>query len=966
MSQGRAMWSNVFAEEVAALKQRRPLDGDPPQDLIGLAISGGGIRSATFALGVLETLKKTGVLKALDYLSTVSGGGFIGAWLSANCKRKPGWCDRQTDWSASIAYLRSYSNYLSPSVGFLSADTWSMVTVWIRNTLLIQTTAILAIACALLAPRPAFELFQHWPQSGNFRWATIVLFVLGIVGIAGNQMRLTGNGGGKLLRASSWPMSLAAALACVALAWAYGRWTDFDPFHGGEVSYAQTAPIALLLVIGGFALQPAAVRLVARLWPGDDPPQQINYTQNWVQAVVVVPLVTAGFLVAAVLWGEAIAAPGVVGLNTLTTYGALVGNAWRYWPFPLSVVFVSVWLVAFCSIESRKNLTGLLTALLAPAVAVPVLHALLCVVMLMFHTWAADPGSGASRAFVWGPPLVAFAFVFAIVVLIGMMSRESTEDVREWWSRLAAWLGIYATAWMIFAVSAVYATPVVRWAGAQHPLTSLWASAGWLGTIAAGLLAGNSGSTDGRAQQTVSGTVKEWFARVAPFVFIAGLLIGIAYGLDALIYSNSGQEWADVGRTSHAVHTQFFTVSVVTLLVCFGGLLLMAARVDINEFSLNAFYRNRLVRCYLGATRAERQPQNFTGFDGADDMPVAALADGPLCGPLHVVNCALNLGGSSDLALHTRHSAAFTLTPFYCGSSYKSHDLTTCGELGYVPTAAYGGRRGAPTLGQAIAVSGAAASPNMGYHTSPVTAFLLTLFNVRLGWWFPNPGKTNAALPSPPFSLSYLLAELFGGATDRSRFVMISDGGHFENLAAYELVRRRCRVIVLSDGECDGAMTFEGLGTLIRMCEVDFGARITIDVSALRPTSTRWSRSRWAVGSISYGDGAPDGVLIYLKASMSGDEDTSVLQYKASHPTFPHESTGNQFYGEDQFESYRRLGQTIALDVFEPFEARDSLVTFATRLLARTTAAHLTQEEGRRGDRVDDLQSSLPRADLAR
>lgn len=966
MRQGRTMWSDVFADEVAALKQRRALDGDPPRDLVGLAISGGGIRSATFALGVLETLKQTGVLKAVDYLSTVSGGGFIGAWLSANCKRNPDWRDSRADWGRSIAYLRRYSNYLAPSVGFLSADTWSMATVWFRNTLLIQTTAILAIACALLAPRPAFELFRHWPQSGNARWATILLFVLGIVGIAGNQMRLTGNGGGKLLRARSWPMSLAAGTACAAVAWAYGHWVDFDPFHGGEVSYAQTAPVALLLVIGGFALQPAGVRLVASLWRGDDAPQQINYTQNWVQAVVVVPLVTAGFLVAAVLWGEAIAAPGVVGLNTLTTYGALVGKAWRYWPFPLSVVFVSVWLLAFCSIDSRKSVASLLTALLAPAVAVPVLHGLLCAVMLLFHTWAADPGRGAWRAFVWGPPLVAFAFVFAIVVLIGMMSRESTEDVREWWSRLAAWLGIYATAWMIVAVTAVYATPWVQWIRAQHPLTALWASAGWLGTIAAGLLAGNSASTDGRSRQTLSGTVKESFAAAAPFVFIAGLLVGVAYGLDALIYSNAGKDWTDVGRTVHAVHAQFFNVSAVALLACIGGLLVMAARVDINEFSLNAFYRNRLVRCYLGATRAARQPQNFTGFDGADDMPLAALADGPPSGPLHIVNCALNLGGSSDLALHTRHSAAFTLTPFYCGSSYKSHDLTTSGsELGFVPTAGYGGRRGAPTLGQAIAVSGAAASPNMGYHTSPVTAFLLTLFNIRLGWWFPNPGKTNATLPSPPFSLSYLLAELFGGATDRSRFVMISDGGHFENLAAYELVRRRCRVIVLSDGECDATMTFEGLGTLIRVCEVDFGARITIDVSALRPTSTRWSRTRWAVGSISYGDGSPDGVLVYLKASMSGDEDTSVLQYKASHPTFPHESTGNQFYGEDQFESYRRLGRTIAFDVFESFDPRDGLIAFATRRLAHRMAAPPNHEESRAGDRVEGTASSPPHVDVA-
>ena len=152
-----------------------------------------------------------------------------------------------------------------------------------------------------------------------------------------------------------------------------------------------------------------------------------------------------------------------------------------------------------------------------------------------------------------------------------------------------------------------------------------------------------------------------------------------------------------------------------------------------------------------------------------------------------------------------------------------------------MPTNAYGGTRGDPTLGQAISVSGAAASPNMGYHTSPVMAFLLTLFNVRLGWWFPNPGRRRHRHPSPRFSLRYLVAELFGGANDKSKFVMVSDGGHFENLAAYELVRRRCRVIIISDGECDPTLAFEGLGTLIRMCEVDFGYQITIDVNAIRP-----------------------------------------------------------------------------------------------------------------------------------
>lgn len=216
-----------------------------------------------------------------------------------------------------------------------------------------------------------------------------------------------------------------------------------------------------------------------------------------------------------------------------------------------------------------------------------------------------------------------------------------------------------------------------------------------------------------------------------------------------------------------------------------------------------------------------------------------------------------------------------------------------------------------------MAVSGAAASPNQGYNTSPVVAFLLTLFNVRLGWWFANPGQAGPGSSSPHFSLRYLVAELFGLASDKSKFVMISDGGHFENLGAYELVRRRCRVIIISDGECDPTLAFGGLGTLIRMCEVDFGARITVDVSAIRSAApSPWSSARYAVGRVEYGGGQPDGIVIYMKASMTGREDTSVRQYKDAHVAFPHESTGDQFYGEDQFESYRHLGREIGEEAF--------------------------------------------------
>jgi len=936
------IWTEVKADELRRVRARRGQQSGQDAPLVGLAFSGGGIRSATFGLGVLETLKSLGVLRAVDYISTVSGGGYIGSWLTAGCHRRPGWLNREADWTSATAHLRRYSNYLSPSVGFFSADTWSMITIWLRNTTLIQTTVVLAVACALLLPRLLFEVFCYWPNAGDFRWLSILLFILGIVGIAGNQMRLTSRAGfflnKLLLRRSGWPFGLIGAGTCGVAAYGYARSIGFDPFHGGPVPYSGALPVAALLVIGGFLLQPAAVRVVSLFWLGqeDDRPAEVNYTQGWVQGAVVIPMGIAAFLVTAILWKDAQATSSATeGLHSFDSYGAFLSQGWRYWPFPLSVVFVSFWLLSVWGIRDRSDWKGVLTAMWAPFVGAAAMHAMLSAVMVLLHHWAVDPAANTVKVFVFAPAFVALAFVQSVVVLIGMIGRQSTDAVREWWSRLGAWLGIYATAWMVVAMSAVYGPRILEWVFSGRYATSLTAG-GWLATVASGLVAGGSSTTKGAPAKSTATQVKEILAVVAPFVFIAGLLLGVGWALDAVISLNANTSWMPSSDAS-TPFTPLFRVSLATLAACAVALALMAWRVDINQFSLNEFYRNRLVRCYLGATRV-RKPQKFTGFDDDDDLPLADLAgsDTKIAdGPLHIVNCALNLGGSSDLALHTRHSAAFTMSPYYCGSAYQSHGQSgDPEEIGYTPTASYGGRFGAPTLGQAVSVSGAAASPNMGYHTSSVTAFLLTLFNVRLGWWFPHPRKVGSAAASPTFSLRYLLTELFGGADDKSRFLMISDGGHFENLAAYELIRRECDVVIISDGECDPSLSFEGLGTLIRMCEVDFGAKICINVDAIRTASTdTWSKEHYAVGTITYTDSAKTGTLIYIKASMTGKEDTPILQYKSSHPAFPHESTSNQFYKEDQFESYRHLGRTAAQQAYDAATAVDPrLLPLLTRV----------------------------------
>ena len=149
---------------------------------------------------------------------------------------------------------------------------------------------------------------------------------------------------------------------------------------------------------------------------------------------------------------------------------------------------------------------------------------------------------------------------------------------------------------------------------------------------------------------------------------------------------------------------------------------------------------------------------------------------------------------------------------------------------------------------------------------------------------------------------------------------MISDGGHFENLAAYELVRRRCGTIIISDGECDPKLTFEGLGTLIRMCEVDFGVTIDIDVERIRrgrrvPTG---APKRCAVGRIDVSLTRPTAMLIYLKASMTGQRGhagaaVQVEPSRRSRTRAPATSSTR----EDQFESYRRLGRAVAQAAYE-------------------------------------------------
>jgi hypothetical protein len=539
----------------------------------------------------------------------------------------------------------------------------------------------------------------------------------------------------------------------------------------------------------------------------------------------------------------------------------------------------------------------------------------------------------------FGTPALLTIICFALVLHIGLVSRGFSEDVREWWGRLGGWATLALIAWSLGFAVVIYAPAVVDWGQAWMAAAGL----GWIVTTIAGVLLGRTASTDALKP----GRVLDWIIGILPFVFVIGLVVAVAVAMHAALApdvplcigpADDHKALSRFGDYAAVAYCELALTRIDELAAWMLGLAALAFvlqwRVDVNVFSLGPLYRNRLLRCYLGASRqSERRPHAFTGFDRNDDIGLADLA-GPAtsAGPVRpqrpypIVNTAINLTTGQKLAWQQRKAGSFVFTPLYCGYEMPDDGGTRwsgryCATQDYVSGPWRMVKRGSIALSNAVTISGAAASPNAGYHSSPSVAFLLTVFSVRLGSWFQNPRRPEVwRKPGPSHSLKPLLSELFGLSNDRSDFVYLSDGGHFENLGIYELVRRRCRFIVACDASCDPGSTFEDLGNAIRKCRIDLGVDIEIDTSALRPSGERRLGLHYcALGVLRYDRVNPTagvGYLLYIKSGLCGTEPQDVAQYRSEHPEFPHQTTADQFFDEPQFESYRRLGLHIGDTLF--------------------------------------------------
>ncbi len=805
----------------------QPAREKPPQDLSGIALSGGGIRSASFCLGVLQALSYAGWLKKLDYLSTVSGGGYIGGsltwllhkkWQGANGEDIPYGLERRNfpygsypmvgmedpvhagaaDWNVykgrMLRYVRQHARYLTPGDGI---NILSLVAVVLRNSL--------------------FSLFVY----GG---VLVVLFAI------------------------AWPYAFDRVDGLAA----FGLFKDYLPGLRGDINRAQGAAMLLAVVLLG-----AAVLYVVRTWL----PRKMSsgyrlryFYERWMGRMLALLLILTliGFIPQVYCW---------------------IDQAGRSKP-EISQLSLSGKAENLGAVSLKGEIKR--HAVVAPAAC-------------------KKPGEAATQNTKWSFENFKAAFVGAFSALIG-------------------------------AIASILAF-----------------------------------IQEGKRKKKIPTGV---YVAIASFSVIFGLLL-LAYHFAGLLQSVSPLQpgwWMALG----------------VLFVFF------LRAPNLNYLSIHRYYRDRLMETFTpDLPDAIHVNGPVPGAaKSADSTPLHEMLNEANLGPwapYPIINTNIVLVSSDIPKFRGRGGDNFILTPKFCGSNatgwcetrHSPYDNMT------LPTAI--------AISGAAVHSNVSGGGN-GLTRTPWLSFLMGFFNIRLGYWADNPTpkwqrlcriaqaeqwqfETNEtcdypathvllslwngmfqiwcrlvssikmalqgllsisllATTSKPNALYPGIFEMFlrKNLDENSRMVQLSDGGHFENLGLYELVRRKLKLIVVCDGSADPRYGFEDLANAIEKVRADFGALVlfdSADMETLTPKSVletgenagkkvTYADRGYLIGRVLYKDHKEEATLIYLTTAFFKDVSADLYAYRKAHDEFPDEPTMDQFFDEQQFEAYRELGYQAA------------------------------------------------------
>ncbi len=895
-------WSEVQAEEDALLEGRR----SPAAYRTGLALSGGGVRSASFSLGVLQVLAEARLLRHFDYLSTVSGGGYIGSALAlrlAEAARADKMADVDSLFpygepdgdSPALAHIRRHGNYLAPS-GFGSLATGFYI---VARSILLNLFIWITLGAALLA---TLMFATDW---------------VGGVGSAPGQPPAT---------PWTWPWS--------------------DPEQGALFFWLMLGVASLLALL--LALAVVGVSL-SSWWVRSDPKEARRKAPGDGEGK------------------ERLWAWGVAGVSGLALLGALdlPPFGWTFsWP------------------TGGDAVQATLPALALLAVLVPALTQ-------QVHRRATHGQTDMSVKYArrrlqerFAGFLLPVALFFAAIGAIPFISEWVMENGPD-----AARVAAEAT-----ATDATGATAdAARGGVGSLPLflMSLGSAGATLYGFYQGHIRGKLGA--GSSVVVIAGSILLVFAAALVAHQIAANLI------------RSGAFWTWFGEDNPALQGAA-ALPAIAVQIAFA----LAIFVNVNDMSLSRFYRDRLMEAFMPDLDAGGKPAEGPATR-ADRFLMSAMttrpdgADAPLIGPYLLVNTYLlarryrgdrkddrkagqKAAQKADRAalvarIRRRRGDSFVLTPRRVGSTLTGWRATrdVLDNQLTVPTA--------------MAISGAAVNPGSGIAgqgptANAATAIAMSLLSLRLGYrfrwngggWLGGFGRWmnpfgNHFVPG----LSEILAETFSRpSTEDPTFIELSDGGHFDNLGIYELIRRRCGLILVCDGGEDSTGSYESFTSLMTLAREDFGAVFRLDCAlagkpsgpaqlVARPRSDEYPKAAefaergFFLATIHYDDAkpkresvpkggpvgsgdapkdAPDGeglledrttdgpavgLVIYLKATMLAELGLPSRGYKGVNPAFPSEPTTDQFFSPEQFNAYVDVGNRVARQMLEATELRRRL-----------------------------------------
>jgi predicted acylesterase/phospholipase RssA len=762
---------------------------DDESCLTGLALSGGGIRSAAFCLGALQALEEARVLQRVDYLSTVSGGGYIGCSTSAGMEAERGEfpfkIGKFEDETPAMQHVRDHSNYLFPH-GVV--DVFRNLSIYLRglvaNFLLLMPVVLLPAAATIYWIRNPEHLQRMEPF---FVTEYLILGLLAIVA------------GWGIVRSRGKLRSVVEAS---------GTWTKwFGAF------------VAFVMLFAVIELQPAALKALSS-GPAAIDVQSACRREQYRTSEFCKQFESGTLDLAQICRGQTIPIPEVAARC------------------PQNRGFMEA---LFKWVSSQINM---IVMVLAP--------------------------------------------IAAVIGFLGSKLAEFLKSSKESYNLTTQVVGYAAKAAVYLAAIAV---PLVLWA--IYLNLSYW------------------GICLNEPSAAKSACAPDWLSSVRDWVRATCLPL----------------EWG------------IFVKQPVANVYLVAGLLGLVLTLFLrpNANSLHPLYRDRLGQAFLfnpnKVQKADRQSPLL-------HKPLKWLTGEH--GPYHLINAALNIQKSRAANKRGRNADFFLFSPRYVGSEATD----------YVRTKRLMTIEKGLDLATVLAISGAAASSNMGSQSIKPLAPTLAILNVRLGYWLRNPKwfreprtivrRKRRYLLRPLLDWLdrrnilanfYIAAEILGQLDENRKSVYLTDGGHIENLGIYELLKRRCRVIIAVDAEADPEMAFGSFNTLVRYARIDLGIEIELPWAQITDVSRKTGKTidekgdtkklhgpHCAIGRIWYPtyeqatetDNGPmtyrTGVLIYIKSSLTGDENDYVFHYKRRYSRFPHETTIDQMFSEEQFEAYRALG----------------------------------------------------------